>query len=95
MANSLGTNPIRLDTFGADVVISTKRIKVRSMVLAGYSSAKKAVFIDASAAVCLVAEVASDGHAEIQGPLTFSNGITFDDSESDFDTNDFILIYLD
>jgi len=95
MANSVGTSPIRIDTFGADVTVSTGRIKVAGMILSGYTSAKTVTFIDSAAANCLVAEVPSGGTTIIDGPLTFSNGLIFDDSESEFAAGDFILIYLD
>jgi len=95
MANSVGTNPVRLDTFGADVTIkATGRVVVDSIVITAYSSAKTVTFIDAAGAAVLVVEGASDGTVSVAGPLTFTNGLIFDDSGSDVAASDFVFIFL-
>jgi len=94
-ANTVGTNPIRIDTFGADVTIkSSGRLNVDAIVLTAYTSAKTVTFIDASGANCLVAEVPTGETVTISGPLQFSNGLVFDDSASDLAAGDFIFIFL-
>jgi len=95
MANSVGTNPVRLDTFGADVTIkATGRVVVDSIVITGYTDPKTVTFIDAAGAVVLVAECAAAGTESVSGPLTFTNGLIFDDDASDVAAGDFVFIFL-
>ena len=95
MANSVGTNPVRIDTFGADVTIKASgRVVVDCIVMIGYTSGKTVAFIDAAGALVCVAEVATDSMATISGPLTFTNGLIFDESGSDLAAGDFVFVFL-
>jgi len=95
MANSLGTSPIRIDTFGADVVVSSVGISVQAMIITAYTSAKTVTFIDAAGVNVLVVEVALGTTLSLifPKPIRFSNGLTFDDSASDLAAGDFIFIF--
>jgi len=95
MANSLGTNPIVIDTFGADVTVTTKIAVVHAMYITGYTSAKTVTFIDNSGNECFVVEVPSGGTLAIEPstPLRFTDGFIFDDSASDLAEDDFIFIF--
>ena len=96
MANDTSGYPIRIDTFGADVTISDKRIRIHKILITAYTSGKTVTFIDADAAnvlvlECPVGETISwpDGD---DGAL-FGNGLTYDDSASDLAAGDFIFIW--
>jgi len=95
MANTLGTFPIAIDTFGADVTIGSKIVVIHSMYITAYTSAKTVTFIDLSGNKCFVAEVPSGQTLPIEPakPLRFSNGLIFDDSASDLAAGDFIFIF--
>lgn len=97
MANDLTTSPMRIDTFGADVVVSADPIWVTALIATGYSSAKTVTFIDADAANVLVLEVSSGGTGQFTPaiPVLFRNGLTFDDSESDLASGDFVFIFIE
>lgn len=97
MANDLTTSPMRIDTFGSDVVISADAVRVTAVVATGYTSGKTVTFIDADGANVLIFEVASGGTGQFTPakPVLFRNGLTFDDSESDLASGDFIFIFIE
>ncbi len=100
MANSTSTNPIVIDTYTADVVVSTGRITVSSIVMEGASAGDTATFIEGrpggSVEVLRLSNTVNGGSIvwTPSVPFTFQHGLTFDDSASSLATNDFIFIYL-
>jgi len=96
-ANDTTNTPMRIDTFGSDVVISTGRSWIENIVITAYTSAKTVTFIDDDGGVVLVIECPAgytvtwpnDG----TGPKEFTNGINFDDSASGLAASDFIFIW--
>ena len=96
MANSLYTNPIVIDTFGADVTIAAGQIVVTEITMMGATAADTVTFIDNDTVPCLKLSNDIGGatkHWKPAKPFRFSNGVVFDDSASDLAANDFILIY--
>jgi hypothetical protein len=94
-ANDTGSNNVRIDTFGADVEIASGRVQIKSIIITAYSSAKTITFIDSSNAKVMVLECPS-GYSinwTPSEPVTFYNGIKFDDSASDLAANDFIFVF--
>lgn len=97
-ANDTANTPVRIDTFGADVTISSTRVWIENMTITAYTSAKTITFIDADDAVVLVLECPA-GYtitwppANTREPKEFPNGLYFDDSASDLATNDYIFIW--
>jgi hypothetical protein len=96
MANNTTMNPMRIDTFGADVTISTGSVKVLAILATAYSSAKTVTFIDNEGEEVLRVEVASDSTGQFTPAeaFLFSRGLIFDDSGSDLAAGDFVYIYL-
>lgn len=96
MANDVTGTPMRIDTFGADVEITTRPITIKSIVVTAYTSAKTITFIDEDAAVMLVLECPS-GETISWPPhddgVKFDNGLTLDDSACDLAAGDFIFIW--
>ena len=95
MANKTGYNLVRIDTFGSDVVISTGSIKVNAILATGYNTVKTVTFIDVQGEQVMKFEVAANGTSQFtpSKPFTF-NGLTFDDSASDFADGDVVYLYL-
>lgn len=97
MANSTTkTHPFRIDTFGADVTISSDSVRIKEIIVTAYSSDKTVKFIDSDGAEVLVFEVPSGRTGQITPakPIPFSNGFIFDDSESDLAAGDYIFIWV-
>jgi hypothetical protein len=97
-ANDLDSNPNRIDTFGADAVIHASSIQIKNITITAYTSAKNIVFIDADGDICLVL-VCPAGESVSwppagSGPVTFANGITFDDSASELAAGDYIFVFF-
>ena len=96
-ANDSANTPMRIDTFGSDVVISSGNSYIENIVITAYTSAKTITFIDDDGDPVLVLECPAgytitwpnDG----SGPKRFTNGINFDDSASGLASNDFIFIW--
>lgn len=96
MANDVDGFPIRIDTFGADVDISAKKIQIKNITVTAYTSAKTVTFLDADGAVVLVLECPAGGTVSwpaFDDGIYFDNGLTFDDSGSDLAAGDFIFIW--
>lgn len=102
-ANDTTGTPVRIDTFGSDVVIASgpRPIKVKNITITAYTSAKTVTLIDSSNAVVLVLECPS-GSTISWPPFTpsgdfrgieFGNGLTFDDSASDLGAGDLVFIW--
>jgi hypothetical protein len=98
MANSLTTNPIVLDTFAADVVISTGRLKVSKILLASAAAGDTLELIDSKWGLpqVRIVNTASPGWDESDfGGFVFENGLTFDQSASTgLGSGDLVFIYL-
>jgi len=96
MANNMG-NPVTIDTFGSDVVISDRQVSVVSIVMEGATAGDTATFIDANGREVLRLSN-SIGLASVvwspAKPFLF-NGLTFDDSASSLSANDFVFIFLE
>ena len=97
MANDVTVRNMRIDTFGADVVISADSVWVNAIIATGYTSGKTVTFQDSADGIVLVIEVASGGTAQFtpSKPVEFHNGLKFDDSGSDFASGDFIFIFVE
>ena len=96
MANQTTGNPVVIDTFGADVVISANKVTVTSIVMEGATAADTATFIDRDGNEVLRLSNEIGGASAIWSPaepFTF-NGLTFDDSESDLAGSDFVYIFM-
>lgn len=99
MANSTTTNPVVIDTYTADVVVSRTPITVTSIVMEGASSGDTATFIEGHGGTAEVLRLSNGANGASvvwtpAEPFTFNNGLIFDDSASSLATNDFIFIYL-
>jgi len=97
MANlNKGAN-IRIDTFGSDVTIGAGRVTVNCMIITAYTSAKTVTFIDSAGTTALVLEIPSGATGQLtpSKPITFPNGLIFDDSASELAAGDFIFMWLD
>jgi len=96
MANQLTGNPIVIDTYSADVVISANRVRVASIVMEGATAGDTATFLDKNANEVLRLSNTANGGSIVWSPaVPFEfNGLTFDDSASSLAANDFIYIYL-
>lgn len=94
MANNLSGNPIMIDTFGADRVISATAVKLSALVVTA-KAARECVFIDASGAVALPLMISANSSVVVPGPLYFDNGLAFDESGSSMAANDTITAFID
>lgn len=100
MANNTDQNPNVIDTFSADVNIGgTKGTPaiVSSIVMEGASAGDTATFIDEDGTEVLRLSNTVAGGSVVwtpAEPFIFQKGLTFDDSASSLDTNDFIFIFL-
>jgi hypothetical protein len=96
MANRVTGYNRMLDTFGADVTISTDPIYVSAIIVTGYTTAKTVTFIDADSALMLTFEVPADGTSQFTPsvPIYFGNGLVFDESASDLEANDLAFIFV-
>ena len=96
MANSVVTNPIVLDTFNADVVISTVPIEVRAITFKSAAAADVFALEDANGVkVVVLAQTINGGCMILPGPLRF-NSLYFDndDTNSGLGSGDYVMIYL-
>jgi len=96
MANQTTSNPVVIDTYTADVVISANRVCVSSIIMEGAAAGDTATFLDKNANEVLRLSNTANGGSIVWSPaepFTF-NGLTFDDSASSLAANDFIYIYL-
>ena len=93
--NIASHSPRRLEVFGADVIVAARVYRLFTMVVVALSTAKTITFIDNDAAVILVLEVAAGTTLPINlaKGMKFPNGLIFDDSESDLETGDFVLLF--
>ena len=97
MANNVNMNPIRIDTFGADVIINSGQAVVNSIVMEGASAGDTAVFIDTDGEEVLRLSNSADGASAIWSPAAphrFKSGLIFDDSASSLSAGDFVFIFL-
>jgi len=98
MANDLGNSPMRIDTFGADVIIGVGNTFINAMFVTNEDAGvRDLTFIDDDGAVCLFLKIAADATAQLtpSKPMRFSNGITYDDSASDTAAGDFIFVFIE
>lgn len=96
MANSLKGSPLTIDTFGADVTIDTGDCRIVAILWTAYTSTKTVTFIDVDGNTIMKLEIeAGSSQFTPSRPANFSNGLVFDDSESDFEAGDFISIFID
>lgn len=100
MSNNVNVNPVVIDTFGSDVVISSTPVTVSSIVMEGASAGDTATFIvdpsHGTTEVLRLSNAASGATAPWKPaiPFTFQNGLVFDDSASSLATGDYIYIFL-
>lgn len=95
MANSTTGNPIVIDTFGADVTISSGFVRVNLIIATGFTSNKTVTFIDNDGNRIMNFEVPAAESKIISPaePFVFPNGMIFDDSASDLAAGDFVYVY--
>ena len=96
MANQLTGNPVVIDTFGADVVISANKVQVLSIVMEGATAGDTATFLDRDGNEVLRLSNDIGTASKVWSPAEAFrfNGLTFDDSASDLAASDFIFVYL-
>lgn len=96
MANDNSGPVVRIDTFGADVVVGAGNVRVSMILATAYSSAKSVAFIDASGNEVMKFECPTGETYSVpfSKPFDFQNGLTFDDSESDLAAGDKLYVYL-
>jgi len=98
MANRVASNPIVLDTFTSDVVISTGRVKVSKITIASATAGDIVEFIDKAGnpVFRLVQSYGTPGSStEDFDQFVFENGLTFDTSASTgLGSGDLVFIYL-
>lgn len=98
MANRVDANPIVLDTFTADVVLSTGRLKVSKILLASAAAGDVLELIDSKNGlpVFRMVNTAAPGWDESDfAPFVFEDGLTFDQSASTgLGAGDLVFIYL-
>lgn len=97
MANKTGYSPVRIDTFGADVTISSGTIKVVAIIATAKTSRKALAFKDSTGEQCFYALVSANSTAQFTParPFVFYKGLIFDDTTSEFVTNDSVYLYLE
>ena len=97
MANRTSSNPVVLDTFTSDVVISTGRTRVRKIVLASAAAGDVLEFINNAGQPQLrMVQTLSPGWEETDlDGFTFDGGLIFDQSASTgLGAGDLVFIYL-
>jgi hypothetical protein len=96
MANDNSGPIVRIDTFGADVVIGAGYARVSMILVTAYSSAKSVAFIDSSGGEVMKLECPSGETYSVtfSQPFDFQNGLIFDDSASDLAAGDKLYVYL-
>ena len=97
MANDLSSNPVRIDTFGADAEISDRNVSVVSIVMEGATAGDTATFLDKNGGEVLRLSNSIGSASAVWSPAKpfMFNGLTFDDSASDLAGGDFIFIFLE
>lgn len=97
MANELSRDPIRIDSFTADVTLSTGPCNLICMLVTAYTTAKTVTFIDSAAANVLIFEVAAGTTAQITPPksLRFETGLVLDQSATELAAGDFIFAWIE
>jgi len=97
MANSLKGSPLTIDTFGSDVTLAQDDTRVVAMYITAYSSNKTLTFADIDGNAVLILEIQSGGTAQLtpSKPINFSNGLVYDDGNSDLAAGDFISVFMD
>lgn len=101
MGNSITTNPVVIDTDGADVVISHTPVTVTSIVIEDSTAGDTVVFQESptkGTAEVFRLSVQADGASTVwtpAKPFTFQNGLVYDDDASSWDdTAGRMFIYL-
>ena len=101
MGNTVKTNPVVLDTSGADVTISDTPITVTSIVIEDSTAGDTVVFQESTTkgtaeVFRLSVQVANASTVWSPAkPFTFARGLIYDDSGSSWDdTNGRMFIYL-
>lgn len=97
MANSTTTNPIVIDTFNADVTISTTPITVSSIVFWSTNADDKLVMEDVKGVTNVWLQIATAKSTlpwTPAKPFTFTNGLVLDVSDGTYNTASRCLIYV-
>lgn len=100
MANSTTTNPIVIDTSGADVTISDTPITVTSIVIEDSTAGDTVIFQESTTkgtaeVFRLSVQVANASTVWTPAkPFTFQNGLVYDDDSTWDDTAGRMFIYL-
>ncbi|MHA2066713.1 MAG: hypothetical protein ACXABY_20265 [Candidatus Thorarchaeota archaeon] len=91
MANNLNTNPVSIDTFAADVTISTQRFNVKCITFSS-PGADHCVLTDRSGNIVYDSRV-SAGESDSQMIDTSFDGLIVDVSAGSFTAGAALLIY--
>lgn len=96
MANNLVTNPIYLDTFVSDIVVSSGPVAIKDVVLYGGGAAKVTLTDASTTRTYAICGVTAAGETDGFSPYTpvQCTDLTVDVSQGTFPAGTIVLIYV-